>query len=55
VNAEDLDYVRTLIEAGKIRAVIDRIYPMEKITEAHTYVETGRKKGNVVITIGHDG
>ena len=54
VTAEVLDYVRQLIEAGEIKAVIDRVYPMEKIAEAHTYVETGRKKGNVVILIRQD-
>jgi NADPH:quinone reductase-like Zn-dependent oxidoreductase len=54
VTAEVLDYVRQLIEAGEIKAVIDRVYPMEQIVEAHAYVETGRKKGNVVITIRQD-
>ena len=50
----DLEYLRQLIEEGKIRTVIDRTYPLEEIVAAHRYVERGGKLGNLVITVAHD-
>jgi NADPH:quinone reductase-like Zn-dependent oxidoreductase len=54
-NTDDLNLLRELAEAGAIKAVIDRRYPLAQAADAHRLVETGRKRGSVVLTVSHSG
>lgn len=50
-NRQDLDYLREAIEAGKLRPIIDRVYPLSEVAEAHRYSETERAAGKIAISI----
>jgi NADPH:quinone reductase-like Zn-dependent oxidoreductase len=54
-SRDDVLFLKGLIEAGEYRAVVDRTYPLEQVVEATTYVETGQKTGNVVLTLNGAG
>ena len=51
INKEDVNYLKDLVVTGKFKPVIDRIYSLNEIVEAHRYVETGMKTGNVIIDV----
>jgi NADPH:quinone reductase-like Zn-dependent oxidoreductase len=51
VSAEDMDTIRKLAEEGSLKPTIDKAYPLEEIPQAHAYVDTGHKKGNVVVAV----
>ncbi len=51
---EDMDFLKERMDAGEVRSIIDRRYPLEQIAEAHRYAETGQQQGYIAITVGHE-
>jgi NADPH:quinone reductase-like Zn-dependent oxidoreductase len=54
-RVEDLEFLARLAASGEFRPVIDRLYPLASAVEAHAYVDTGRKRGNVVLSVREEG
>jgi len=54
LSASDLALLTEVVEAGKVKPVLDRCYPLEQIAEAHRHVEQEHKSGNVVVTVSHE-
>jgi NADPH:quinone reductase-like Zn-dependent oxidoreductase len=54
VKTDYFDSIRELMESGKVKTIIDRTYPLEEMVDAHRYVETNKKVGNIVISVSHD-
>lgn len=51
INKSDVEFIKTLLESGEFKPIIDRCYPLDRVADAFRYVETGQKKGNVVIEV----
>ena len=51
-SAADLDEVRALIDGGKVKTFVDRVFPLQQAADAHRYLETGRPRGKVVLSVG---